>query len=148
MYPFERFTGHAQKVLALAQEQAANFGHGHIGTEHLLLGMVEEEEGLAARALAALGVTVTALRPLVEEVVPPGPGEQRPARQIMPTARATRVLDLASETAGQQSIGTDHLLLGLVTEGDGAGALALRNLGADAASIRSAIERLRQERAE
>src|SRR5215472_12095906 len=138
MYPFERFTEHAKKVLTLAQEEAYKLGHGHIGTEHLLLGLMQEGEGLGALALAAVGVTMTAIRPLVEEVVPPAPGEERPPRQIIPTTRTKKVLDLAFQTAdlqGEQSVGTDHLLLGLGAEGDGLGAVVLRNLGADEASI-------------
>jgi ATP-dependent Clp protease ATP-binding subunit ClpC len=148
MYPFERFTAHAQKVLTLAQDDAASLGHGHIGTEHLLLGLVQEGEGLGARALAAVGVTITAIRPLVEGVVPPTPNEARPRRQIIPTTRVKTVIDLAFKAAeldGQPSVGTDHLLLGVVAEGAGLGAVVLRNLGADEASIRSAVDRLRQE---
>lgn len=148
MYPFERFTDHARKALTMAQEEAANLGHGHIGTEHLLLGLVEEGEGLGSRALAAVGVTVSALRPLVEEVIPPAPGEDRPIRQIFPTTRATKVLDLAFETAdmeGKQSVGTDHLLLSLLTVGEGLSALVLRDVGADVAAVRDAVNRLRQD---
>jgi ATP-dependent Clp protease ATP-binding subunit ClpC len=148
MYPFERFTAHAKKVLTLAQDEAFNLGHGHIGTEHLLLGLVREEEGLGARALAAVGVTITAIRPLVEGVVPPAPGEERLRRQIIPTTRVKTVIDLAFKAAerdGQQSVGTDHLLLGVVAEGEGLGAAVLRNLGADEATVRSAVDRLRRE---
>lgn len=147
MYPFERFTEHAKKVLTLAQDEAANLGHGHIGTEHLLLGLVQEGEGLAPRALAAVGVTMTAIRPLVEEVVPPAPGEERPLRQIIPTTRTKSVIDLALHEAdlqGQQHVGTDHLLLGLVAEREGLGAVVLRNLGADEATIRNELDRLRR----
>jgi ATP-dependent Clp protease ATP-binding subunit ClpC len=148
MYPYERFTAHAKRALTLAQDEAFNLGHGHIGTEHLLLGLVQEEEGLGARALAAVGVTITAIRPLVEGVVPPAPGEERVRRQIIPTTRVKTVIDLAFETAdrnGQQSVGTDHLLLAVVAEGEGLGAVVLRNLGADEASIRSEADRLRRE---
>ena len=151
MYPFERFTTHAQKVLTLAQDEAASLGHGHIGTEHLLLGLVQEEEGLGSRALAAVGVTITAIRPLVEGVVPPATGEERPRRQIIPTTRVKKVIDLAFEAAerdGEQSVGSDHLLLGVVAEGEGLGAVVLRNLGADEASVRSAVDRLRHEAGE
>jgi ATP-dependent Clp protease ATP-binding subunit ClpC len=148
MYPFERFTEHAKKVLTLAQDEAFNLGHGHIGTEHLLLGLVQEAEGLGSRALVAVGVTMTAIRPLVEEVVPPAAGEERPPRQIIPTTRTKTVIDLAFHAAdqqGQQSVGTDHLLLGLVAEREGLGAVVLRNLGADEATIQDAVDRLRQE---
>lgn len=148
MYPFERFTEHAKKVLTLAQDEAANLGHGHIGTEHLLLGLVQEGEGLGARALAAAGVTMVAIRPLVEEVVPPAPGEERPPRQIIPTTRTKKIIDLAIQAAdqqGQKSVGTDHLLLGVVAEGEGLGAVVLRNLGADEATLRDELDRLRQE---
>ncbi len=148
MYPFERFTEHAKKVLTLAQDEAFNLGHGHIGTEHLLLGLVQEGEGLGPRALATVGVTMTAVRPLVEEVVPPAPGEERPPRQIIPTTRTKNVIELALHAAdlqGRQSVGTDHLLLGLVAEGEGLGAVVLRNLGADEATLRKEVDRLRQE---
>ncbi|HKA50058.1 MAG TPA: Clp protease N-terminal domain-containing protein [Candidatus Dormibacteraeota bacterium] len=151
MYPFERFTGHAKKVLSLAQDEAANLGHGHIGTEHLLLGLVQESWGLGARALAAVGVTITAVRPMVEEVVPPDPGEERRPRQIIPTTRVKRVIDLvfhAADLQGQQSVGSDHLLLGLVEKAEGLGAVVLRSLGADEATIRDAVDRLRPEESE
>lgn len=96
-------------------------------------------------------MTLTAVRPLVEEVVPPAPGEERPPRQIIPTTRTKKVLDLALQTAdlqGRQSVGTDDLLLGLVAEGEGLGAVVLRNLGADEATIREAVDRLRRENGE
>ena len=148
MYPFERFTEHAKKVLTLAQEEAYKLGHGHIGTEHLLLGLLQEGEGLGARALAALGVTIRAVQPLVEEVVPPAPDEERPPRQIIPTTRTKKVIDLAFQAAeeqGQQSVGTEHLLLAVVTEGEGLGAIVLRNLGASKETVRQAIQRLHAE---
>ena len=148
MYPFERFTEHAKKVLTLAQEEAHELGHGHIGTEHLLLGLLQEGEGLGARALAALGVTIGAVRPLVEDVVPPAPDEERPPRQIIPTTRTKKVIDLAFQAAeeqGQRSVGTKHLLQALVTEGEGLGAIVLRNLGANKETVRRAVQRLQQE---
>ena len=151
MYPFERFTEHAKKVLTLAQEEAYKLGHGHIGTEHLLLGLLQEGEGLGARALAALGVTIEAVRPLVEEVVPPAPDEERPPRQIIPTTRTKKVIDLALQAAeeqGQQSVGTAHLLLALVTEGEGLGAIVLRNLGASKETVRRAVQRLQAQAGE
>jgi ClpA/ClpB-like protein len=151
MYPFERFTEHAKKVLSLAQEEAYNLGHGHIGTEHLLLGLLQEGEGLGARALAALGVTIEAVRPLVEEVVPPAPDEERPPRQIIPTTRTKKIIDLSFQTAqqqGQKSVGTEHLLLALVTEGEGLGAIVLRNLGADKETVRRAVQALQAQAAE
>ncbi len=151
MYPFERFTEHAKKVLTLAQEEAYKLGHGHIGTEHLLLGLLQEGEGLGPRALAALGVTIGAVRPLVEEVVPPAPDEQRPPRQIIPTTRTKNVIELAFQAAeeqGQQSVGTAHLLLALVTEGEGLGAIVLRNLGASKETVRRAVQRLQAQAGE
>lgn len=75
MYPFERFSEHAKKVLTFAQEEAEQYGHGHIGTEHLLLGLLRDEEGMAGRELAALGVKLAEVRPFVEQVVPPEPDE-------------------------------------------------------------------------
>jgi len=151
MYPFERFTEHAKKVLTLAQEEAYKLGHGHIGTEHLLLGLLQEGEGLGGRALVALGVTIGAVLPLVEEVVPPAPDEERPPRQIIPTTRTKNVIELAFQAAeeqGQQSVGTEHLLLALVIEGEGLGAVVLRNLGADEQGVRQVLQRLHAEKGE
>ena len=82
MYPFERFTEHAKRALTFAQEEAERYGHGHIGTEHLLLGLLRDEEGMAGRELAALGVTLTEVRPFLEQVVAAEPDEKRPPRQI------------------------------------------------------------------
>lgn len=146
MYPFERFTEHAKKVLTFAQEEAEQYGHGHIGTEHLLLGLLRDEEGMAGRELAALGVTLAEVRPFVEQVVPPEPDERRPPRQIRPTTRTKKVIELAFQAAeqhGQESVNTEHLLVALVTEGEGVAALVLRNLDADVA-IRGLLHR-RQE---
>ena len=149
MYPFERFTEHAKKVLTLAQEEAYKLGHGHIGTEHLLLGLLQEGEGLGARALAALGVTIGAVQPLVEEVVPPAPDEERPPRQIIPTTRTKKVIELAFQAAeeqGQESVGTEHLLLALIIDGEGLGATVLRNLGAGEQGVRQVLQRLHAEK--
>ena len=146
MYPFERFTEHAKKALTFAQEEAEQYGHGHIGTEHLLLGLLRDEEGMAGRELAALGVTLAEVRPFLEQVAPPEPHEQRQPRQIRPTTRAKKVIELAFQAAeqhGQESINTEHLLVALVTEGEGIAAMALRSLGADVA-IRDLLQR-RQE---
>ena len=147
MYPFERFTKHAKKVFTLAQEEAEQYGHGHIGTEHLLIGVLRDEEGMGYRELTALGVTLAQVRPLVEQVAPPAPDEERPPRQIIPTNRTKKVIELAFQAAeqqGQQSVGTEHLLLALATEGEGFAATVLRSLGADVA-IRGLLPLLPEE---
>jgi ATP-dependent Clp protease ATP-binding subunit ClpA len=134
-------------VLTLAQEEAEQYGHGHIGTEHLLIGVLRDEEGMGYRELTALGVTLAQVRPLVEQVVPPAPDEERPPRQIIPTSRTKRVIELAFQAAeqqGQQSVGTEHLLLALATEGEGFAATVLRSLGADVA-IRGLLPLLPEE---
>jgi ATP-dependent Clp protease ATP-binding subunit ClpC len=134
---FERFTDRSRRVVVLAQEEARLLGHNHIGTEHLLLGLIAEEESVAARTLRALGVTLDAARDQVRQVI--GPGHQDPASHIPFTPRAKKVLELSlREALSLKSgyIGTEHLLLGLITEGKGVGAQILVEFGATPQAVR------------
>ena len=136
---FERFTDRARSVVVLAQEEARMLGHNYIGTEHLLLGLVHEGQGVAARALASLGISLEAVRQQVEEII--GRGQQAPPGHIAFTPRAKKVLELALREAqqlGHNYIGTEHILLGLIREGEGVAAQVLVKLGAD-------LERVRQQ---
>jgi ATP-dependent Clp protease ATP-binding subunit ClpC len=130
-------------VLVLSQEEARRLEHGFIGTEHILLGLIEEGEGLAARALESLGVDLMAARLQVEELVPPG---RSPATGSPPfTPRAKKVLELSLREAlqlGHNYIGTEHMLLGLIREGDGVAAQALVRLSVDLGSARAEVLRL------
>jgi ATP-dependent Clp protease ATP-binding subunit ClpC len=128
---FERFTDQARRVVVLAQEEARMLGHGYIGTEHILLGLLSEPEGLAARALSSLGVSLDAVREQVVEIV--GEGTVRPGEHIPFTPRTKKVLELSLREAqrlGDSYIGTEHILLGLAREGEGVGAQVLDRLGA------------------
>jgi ATP-dependent Clp protease ATP-binding subunit ClpC len=138
---FERFTDRARRVLVLAQEEARLWRHTFIGTEHLLLGLALERDGVAARALASEGVTVEALRAQVREIVGLGTLSPVPAGSPPFTPRAKRVLELSLREAialKHSYIGTEHLLLGLVSEGEGAGCRALVGLGTDPYRVREA----------
>ncbi|MDE3083330.1 MAG: ATP-dependent Clp protease ATP-binding subunit [Acidobacteriota bacterium] len=137
---FERFTDRARRVLVLAQEEARDLNHAFIGTEHILLGLIREGEGVAAKALDALGVTFEVVREKVEEAIGtntnPSPGSP-PF-----TPRAKKVLELSLREAlqlGHSYIGTEHMLLGLVREGDGVAAQVLNDLGADMARVRTQV---------
>jgi ATP-dependent Clp protease ATP-binding subunit ClpC len=140
---FERFTDRARRVVVLAQEESQRLSHNYIGSEHLLLGLLAEQEGVAARALQSLNVTLTAAREQVEEII--GPGQQTPHGHIPFTPRAKKILELSLRealTLGSQVINTEHLLLGLIDEGDGVGAQILQRLGATAQAVREAVARL------
>ena len=140
---FERFTDRARRVIVLAQEESQRLSHNYIGSEHLLLGLLAEQEGVAARALQSLNVTLTAAREQVEEMI--GPGQQTPRGHIPFTPRAKKILELALRealTMGSEVINTEHLLLGLIDEGDGVGAQILQRLGATAQAVREAVARL------
>jgi ATP-dependent Clp protease ATP-binding subunit ClpC len=140
---FERFTDRAQRVVVLAQEEARMLNHNYLGTEHLLLGLVHEGEGVAARALESLGISLAAVRQQVEEMI--GPGQQPPAGHIPFTPRAKKVMELAQREAsdlGHNYLGTEHLLLGLVREGEGVAAQVLVKLGADLAGVRQQVVHL------
>ncbi len=143
MYPFERFTERAKKVLTLAQEEAERSHHSYIGTEHLLLGLLREREGLAAHVLDNLGVDIGVVRQTIEAVL--GRNERIIIQLIIPTSRVKKVIELSFEEAqrlGHNYVGTEHLLLGLLLEGEGIAAHVLEDLGATLPKVRDEIERL------
>jgi ATP-dependent Clp protease ATP-binding subunit ClpC len=140
---FERFTDRARRVVVLAQEESQRLSHNYIGTEHLLLGLLAEQDGVAARALESLNVTLTAAREQVEEII--GLGQQKPHGHIPFTPRAKKILELSLRealTMGSEVIDTQHLLLGLIDEGDGVGAQILQRLGATAQDVQETVARL------
>ena len=137
---FERFTDRARRVVVLAQEEARMLNHAHIGTEHLLLGLVHEGQGVAARALEALGISLEAVRREVEEII--GRGERPASGHIPFTPRAKKVLELAlreSNQLGHEYIGTEHILLGLLREGEGVAAQVLVKMGTDLNRVRQQV---------
>src|SRR5580698_10021240 len=143
LYPFERFTERAKKVLTLAQEEAERSHHSYIGTEHLLLGLLREGEGLAAKVLNNLGVEIGKVRQTIESVL--GRNERIVIQQIIPTSRVKKVIEISFEEArrmGHNYVGTEHLLLGLLIEGEGIAAHVLEDLGANLEKVRNEIERL------
>ena len=140
---FERFTDSARRVVALAQEEARMLNHNYIGTEHILLGLIHEGEGVAARSLESLGISLDAVRQQVEEII--GQGQQAPSGHIPFTPRAKKVLELSlreSLQLGHNYIGTEHILLGLIREGDGVAAQVLVKLGADLNRVRQQVIQL------
>src|SRR3954469_77669 len=135
---FDKFTERARKVLTLAQEEAQRFNHNYIGTEHLLLGLVREGDGVAARVLNNMGVQLPKVRSAVEFII--GRGDQEPTGDIGLTPRAKKVIELAVDEArrlGHHYIGTEHLLLGLVREGEGIAAGVLESLGVNLEKVRT-----------
>jgi ATP-dependent Clp protease ATP-binding subunit ClpA len=137
---FERFTDRARRVVVLAQEEARLLNHNYIGTEHILLGLVHEGQGVAAKAVESLGISLGAIRRQVEEII--GQGQSPPTGHIPFTPRAKKVLELSLREAlqlGHNYIGTEHILLGLIREGDGVGAQVLEKLGADLDRAREAV---------
>jgi ATP-dependent Clp protease ATP-binding subunit ClpC len=137
---FDRFTERARKVLTLAQEEAQRFNHNYIGTEHLLLGLVREGEGVAAKVLSNLGIELTKVRSAVEFII--GRGERQVMGDIGLTPRAKKVIELAVDEArrlGHHYIGTEHLLLGLIREGEGIAAGVLESLGVNLEKVRSEV---------
>jgi ATP-dependent Clp protease ATP-binding subunit ClpA len=140
---FERFTDRARRVVVLAQDEARTLAHNYIGTEHLLLGLIHEGEGVAARALESLGISLAAVRQQVEEIIGHGQGQQQ--GHIPFTPRAKKVLELSLREAqqlGHTYIGTEHILLGLIREGEGVAAQVLVKLGADLNRVREQVIRL------
>jgi ATP-dependent Clp protease ATP-binding subunit ClpC len=136
---FERFTDRARRTIVLAQEEARMLNHNYIGTEHILLALIYEGEGVAAKTLESLGISHDAVRHQVEEII--GRGQQAPSGHIPFTPRAKKVLELSLREAlqlGHTYIGTEHILLGLIREGDGVAAQVLVRLGAD-------LDRTRQQ---
>ncbi len=137
---FDRFTERARRVLTLAQEEAERFNHNYIGTEHLLLGLVREGDGIAARVLGDLGVQLPRVRSAVEFII--GRGEAMIAGEIGLTPRAKRVIDLAVDEAqrlNHHEIGTEHLLLGLVREGEGIATGVLESIGVSLEQVRAQV---------
>jgi mannose-6-phosphate isomerase-like protein (cupin superfamily) len=137
---FDKFTERARKVLQLSQEEAQRFNHNYIGTEHLLLGLVREGEGVAAKVLASLGVDLNKVRSAVEFII--GRGERTVTGDIGLTPRAKKVIELAVEEARRLNhnyIGTEHLLLGMLREGEGIGMGVLESLGVSLASARQSV---------
>src|SRR6186713_1092624 len=140
---FERFTDRARRVVVLAQEEARMLSHNYIGTEHILLGLIHEGDGIAAKALESLGVSLEAVRAQVEEII--GQGQQAPSGHIPFTPRAKKVLELSLREAlqlGHSYIGTEHILLGLIREGEGVAAQVLVKLGADLNRVRQQVIQL------
>jgi ATP-dependent Clp protease ATP-binding subunit ClpC len=140
---FERFTDRAREVVVLAQDEARALRHNHIGTEHILLGVLREEAGLAARVLESLGVTLAEARAQVMQMV--APGDEVTPGQIPFTPRAKKVLELSLREAlalGHDYIGTEHILLGLVRENEGVASRVLLSFDADSEKIRNAVIRL------
>jgi len=140
---FERFTDRARRVVVLAQEEARMLNHNYIGTEHILLGLIHEGEGVAAKALESLGISLEGVRGQVEEII--GQGQQAPSGHIPFTPRAKKVLELSLREAlqlGHNYIGTEHILLGLIREGEGVAAQVLSKLGADLNRVRQQVIQL------
>jgi ATP-dependent Clp protease ATP-binding subunit ClpC len=140
---FERFTDRARRVVVLAQEEARLLNHNYIGTEHILLGLIHEGEGVAAKALESLGISLEAVRSQVEEII--GQGGASPSGHIPFTPRAKKVLELSLREAlqlGHNYIGTEHILLGLIREGEGVAAQVLVKLGADLSRVRQQVIQL------
>ena len=140
---FERFTDRARRVVVLAQEEARMLNHNYLGTEHILLGLIHEGEGVAAKALESLGISLEAVRAQVEEII--GQGQQAPSGHIPFTPRAKKVLELSLREAlqlGHNYIGTEHILLGLIREGEGVAAQVLVKLGADLNRVRQQVIQL------
>ena len=136
---FGRFTERAQKVLALAQEEAIRLGHNNIGTEHILLGLIREGEGIAAKALIALGLGLEKIQDEVESLI--GRGQEQPMN-IAYTPRAKKVIELSMDEArklGHTYVGTEHILLGLIREGEGVAARVLNNLGINLSKARQQV---------
>jgi ATP-dependent Clp protease ATP-binding subunit ClpC len=140
---FERFTDRARRVVVLAQEEARMLNHNYIGTEHILLGLVREGEGVAAKALEAMDISLNGVREQVQEII--GEGSHAPSGHIPFTPRAKKVLELSLREAlqlGHNYIGTEHILLGLIREGEGVAAQVLGKLGADLGSVRQQVIQL------
>ena len=140
---FEKFSERARKVLSLAQEEAQRFNHNYISTEHILLGLVRESEGVAAKVLSNLGVELAKVRSSVEFII--GRGERPATGEIGLTPRAKKVIELAVDEARRLNhhyIGTEHLLIGLMREGDGVAASVLETLGITLDKVRAETTRI------
>jgi len=143
---FERFTDRARRVVVQAQEEARTRGHDHVGTEHVLLGLVHDSGGVAAKALESLQISAEVVRQRVDELT--GPGERAPSGRIPFTPQSKEVLKLAlqeSRALGHNYVGTEHILLGLIRDGDGVAAQVLAALGADLTRTSEQVNRLLEE---
>jgi ATP-dependent Clp protease ATP-binding subunit ClpC len=144
---FERYTDRARRVVVQAREETLRLNHDHIGTEHILLGLVHESAGgVAAKALESLGISREAVRQRVEEAI--GRGEQAPSGHIPFTRQARKVLKLSSRESrhlGHSYIGTEHILLGVISQGEGVASQVLTGLGADLDRVREQVVRLLDE---
>jgi Clp amino terminal domain, pathogenicity island component len=146
---FERFTDRARRVVVLAQEEARHLNHNHIGTEHILLGLINESQGVAAIALTELGISLEAARAQVVQIV--GQGAEEPASHIPFTPRAKKVLELSLREAlqfGHNYIGTEHILLGVIREGEGVAAQVLKSQGASLDRVRQQVIQVQSTQAE
>jgi ATP-dependent Clp protease ATP-binding subunit ClpC len=140
---FERFTDRARRVIVYAQEEARLLSHDYVGTEHLLLGLVHDGQGVAAKALESLGIRLEAVRVQVEAII--GRGQRAPSGHVPFTPRAKKVLELSLREAkqlGHNYIGTEHLLLGLIREGEGVAAQVLLTLSGDLSRVRQQVLQL------
>jgi ATP-dependent Clp protease ATP-binding subunit ClpC len=140
---YEQFTDRARRAVVQAQEEARMLNHNYIGTEHILLGLIHEGDGVAAQALESLGISLDAVRQQIEVII--GRGQQAPAEHIPFTPRAKKVLELSLREGlqlGHNYIGTEHILLGLIREGDGVAAQVLVKLGADLKRVRQQVIQL------
>jgi ATP-dependent Clp protease ATP-binding subunit ClpC len=140
---FERFTDRARRVVVLAQEEARMLSHNYIGTEHILLGLIHEGEGVAALTIESMNISLEAVRRQIEEII--GQGQATPTGHIPFTPRAKKVLELSlreSLQLGANYIGTEHILLGLIREGEGVAAQVLQKLGADLNRVRQTVIQL------
>jgi ATP-dependent Clp protease ATP-binding subunit ClpC len=138
-----RFTDRARRVVVQAQEEARTLNHNYVGTEHILLGLIHEGEGAGAKALESLGISLDTVRQQVQEII--GQGQHAPSGHIPFTPQAKKVLELAlpeSKALGHDYIGTEHILLGLIREGDGVAAQVLVKLGADLNRVRQQVIQL------
>ena len=145
---FERFTDRARRVVVLAQEEARLLNHNYIGTEHILLGLIHEGEGVAAKALESLGISLEAVRQQVEEII--GQGGSSPSGHIPFTPRAKKVLELSLREAirlKQNVIAPEHIMLGVLRADGGLAALILADAGVDGAALRGSLERSLLDRA-
>ena len=143
---YERFTDRARRAVVQAQEEARMLSHNYIGTEHILLGLIHERDGVAAQALESLGISLDVVRQQIEEVI--GRGQQAPPEHIPFTPRSKKVLELSLREAlqlGHDYIGTEHILLGLIREGDGVAAQVLVRVGADLNRVRQQVIQLLHE---
>src|SRR5438093_11789493 len=148
MGPFDRFNDRAKRVLALAQDEAIRFNHNYIGTEHLLLGLVREGEGVAARVLDSLGVELSKVRTAVEFIIGRGDSTTSP-NEITLSPRTKKVIELAIDEArklGHSHVGPEHVLLGLVREGEGIASGILESLGVSMARAHAKMLELLNEK--